>query len=109
MQRLYTHETHPNLDPSQTYLLGTIQATLAELKLVFGNPIHTPGERITTTWHLLIDGQIATIYDYGAYVQPAAEEVLTWRIGAMDERTPPLVHGYFRETLRMQREQGRAA
>lgn len=92
-----THNDQP-IDINNTCLQGHIQATRADLEVVFGIPAeYEPGNKVTTTWEILFDtGEVATIYDWKRYAAPTSGEVVDWHIGAMERKTVEKVHAAFR-------------
>lgn len=96
----HTHNNHPEIDICNTTLVGTIQATKAQLIKAFGNPINYYGDRITTEWRLKFsDGQVATIYDWKLCTTPPDETVIAWCIGGMDRTVVPKIHNAFADQL----------
>lgn len=94
-----THNDDPNIDMNGTALVGTIQATRAQITRVFGESLGA-GDKTFFNWIIQFEnGVIGTVYDWKSGVEPGPNQLMTWHIGGHDRRAAELVHAAFREGL----------
>lgn len=85
-----------------TSLMGTIQATPAQMEKAFGEPeVNHPEDRVPLMWTLVNaegdpDVAVATIYLWKKPV-PNSDQVTTWNIGGHSTEAVTAVHNAFRE------------
>src|SRR5574340_481050 len=100
-----------NFDPRHswpitgTHFVGTMQAQRRHLTEVFGPPIVDGDERqgVWFEWRMRFgDGMIATVYCWREPNPPAADEVITWRIGGQSVYAMHRVHEAFRSARQEQ-------
>lgn len=98
-------QPNPTADISGTSLVGTIQATAAQLETAFGEPeVSHPHDRVPVMW-TLVDSDtdayavVATVYLWKQPVPDSRHQNVTWNIGGHDRRAVELVHNAFRERL----------
>lgn len=71
---------------------GYVEASRAQLEHVFGAPVvNGAGDKVTTMWVLVIDGVVATIYDYKLERVPGMHEILDWHVGGKKAQAVDLV------------------
>jgi hypothetical protein len=101
--KFLTHRDGVRL-PSGTARHGSIQATMNQLVMAFGEPervlvTSADGHSMSAHWILLFaDGTHAEVYDYGRANEKSAEST-TWSIGSMGRQAVDNVHAAFRGHL----------
>mgnify|MGYP000862312730 FL=1 len=97
----YTHE-QAHVEIAGTQLVGTIQATPAEMLAAFGPPLFDvqPGV-VSVEWRIMFeDGTVCTFYDWKELTRPMIGDVTVWRIGSNECDGHHLAHEAFRNALR---------
>jgi hypothetical protein len=75
-----------------TSLQGYIKATRQEIEDAFGEPLSFLNEdKVTTQWAFIINGHVATIYDYKEVTAPTQYQVYNWHIGGHVNTLPLLI------------------
>jgi hypothetical protein len=75
--------------PNGTSLQGCVTTTYDTLKRAFGEPSYVAGDKTNVEWVLLIDGVIATVYDWKLNNVPMDE--YDWHIGGHSTEAVELV------------------
>jgi hypothetical protein len=88
----FTHNDK-SIDCNGTHLQGSITATYAELKALFGKPHDGDGYKVDAEWEIeFADGTVATIYNWkdgknynGSSGLPKTK-ITDWHIGGNDKK-----------------------
>ena len=73
-------------------LLGYVRTDYKTLVKKLGKPHYTNGDKVTAEWDIIIDGVVATIYDWKEPKTPKGS--YNWHIGGHDKKAVALVQRY---------------
>jgi hypothetical protein len=88
MKKLYKPEKRNNTT-NGSHFQGTIETNYADLVLAFGAPNDHSSLESWANWSLVIDGHVATIYDYKESQLPTG--MYDWHVGGFDPIVVDLV------------------
>lgn len=75
-----------------TGLLGYVRTDYKTLVKKLGKPHITCGDKVTCEWQIVIDGEVATIYDWKESKTP--KDMYNWHIGGNNKRVVTMVQNF---------------
>lgn len=96
-----THLDGVHTLPVDTFLVGSIQATRAQMTKAFGKPLVRGGSRASNEWHLAFeDGTVATVYDFRRCAEGQGDDTpIAWTVGGQRAMVLTRVHMAFRQQM----------